>query len=820
MRGRLLRGLLSFILVLIAQVFIPSAFANIQELDDDGRAFFLAKSAYDDGFLIEARDQLLALVRANPETRYKIETYYLLGQCAMGTRNWERAGVHFRRVLRMPENPFQEKALYYLGLSQYRLGQHAAAAQAMQELLANRALSGFRPMAHWTLAKIHQRTGQEKAAREILGQLAKESAGTRMAGWAKIEESRSLEAQGEQRETKAALEILCSVNMTENPLQAGALELWRGALLERLGKAQEAIQQYGQAEQSEWGDAFQAQALMRKARLLQRQGDTASVQQAYETLIKKFPRSRWHDAAKLGLAQEYLLQNNIREAARQLKGINPRRGPGSLQEGLSLMRARLLLAKADYDKAIAAYSRFVSRFTASVYAPFARYELAWALEAAGRRRESLAYLSEYLDEDAPVALKRRVLFLKATALTGLGDWNKAIELYKTILVRYTGRPGNARVLCDLAVAFGHAGNAQQAQVAWEKMLKDYPGGAYEQDALYRLGRLAAEQSEWARAADYFNRLNGQYPDGAYGEQALYEEAVARHRLNAWDKAAERYEALLQRYPKSVWAQNALAEGAWALASAGREQQAAEKFEALLKKFPESPEAPAALFWLGQYALTQSRFTDAQNRFNQMLQRHATHDLADDAAYARATALSRMGKHEEAIAALNKLLVDHPNTDIRQDALFLAAENEAARKNYARAIRIFSGIATSYAAMRAADCHAARTNFTRALDGYAALQDDADPAIAAQARFKKALLLETVGQPLAAKNELLAVLALSAGPAYGPWPGKAALQLGEILEREGRWAEALTAYGKWSREPGQEGEMARSRMEQIKQARQP
>ncbi len=802
---------------MIAQVCIPSAFANIQELDEQGRAFFLAKSAYDDGFLIEARDQLLAMVRANPETRFKAEIHYLLGQCAMGVRNWERACVHFRRVLRMSENPFQEKALYHLGLSQYRLGQNAAAIQSMDELLAKHALSGFRPMALWTKGKIQLRMGQEKAAGETFLQLAKDAAGTRMAGWAKIELAKSLAGHGR---SEAALEILQGVNMTENPLQAGALELWQGALLERLGKAQEAIQQYAEAEQSEWADALQAQALMRKARLLQRHKDAASVQQTYETLIKKFPRSRWHDAARLGLAQAYLLQKNIKEAARQYKGIDSRRGPGSLREAMALMRARLLLAVAKHDNAITAYRRFISAHPASVYKPYARYELALTLQAAGRNTECLAYLREHLEYDAPPLLKRRVLLLSAKALTALGDWQKAIECHKAVLVQFPRRPGNAKVLYDLAMAFENAGDGGQAEVAWKRMLRDYAGGPYEQDALYRLGRLAAAQSEWARAADYFHRLNEGHSEGIYAEQALYEEAIARHRLNAWDKAAERYEALLQQYPKSVWAQNALAQGAWALASAGRERQAAEKFEALLKKFPESPEAPAALFWMGQYELTQSRFTGAQDRFNQILQRHAAHDLADDAAYARAMTLSRMGKHEAAIAALNKLLADHPGTDLRQDALFLVADNEAARKNYARAIRIFSGIPTPYAAMRAADCAAARPNFTQALDGYAALQDDADPAIAAQARFKKALLLETVGQTGLAKNELLALLALCAGPAYGPWPGKATLQLGEILEREGRWAEALTAYGKWAHESGQEGEMARLRMEQIKQARQP
>jgi carboxyl-terminal processing protease len=106
-------------------------------MDEEGRAFFRAKGAFDDGLYPEARTQLMDLLEAYPRSRFKTEAIFLLGRSDLAVGQTERAQFYFRKILKAGANPIAEPALFYLAEASYAAGKDASAlrSEALTERL-------------------------------------------------------------------------------------------------------------------------------------------------------------------------------------------------------------------------------------------------------------------------------------------------------------------------------------------------------------------------------------------------------------------------------------------------------------------------------------------------------------------------------------------------------------------------------------------------------------------------------------------------------------------------------------------------------------
>ncbi len=719
-------------------------------------------------------------------------------------------------MLRGKENPFQERALFYLGESYDALGKDSRALESMRQLLAKYPLSGYAGLARLQMGRSWKRLGRWPAARDCFEKISAQYDGKPVAGWARVELANRYRADGDTAKVVALLTSMTS--QPTNPLKPGELELWLANSLHLMGRNDEARSWYDKASDKTVSDAIRERALFGKAKMLSLRGDQAGAMELYEALLTQYASGSMAGWARVALAR-LKMEGGDAKGARKLAAEVSTKDAGRLAQARDFLMCQIAWEEKDYASAVTLYRKFLAFYPWSPYADSIRYSIALALFHSGKYAEAIAAAEESLAIGKSSPINRRAMLLKGDALNRLSRTQDAIAQYRMVMQEYAQDPKQDELLLRLGECLTQMKRWDEAVPVWEKLVQGFGQSRWAPLALFRLGLIRVELGDYSKAAHYFHEAAEKSPQGIVGEQARYQEGSALHKLGKFDQALVAYQRLLQIVPQGAGGtmrEKAGAEMAWTLAAAFRDKEAAEIFQMFLKEFPSSPVVPQALFWLGQERLGQNDFAASAALFEKLLRDYPQSDLADDALFCSALGLARSGRHEESNAMFQKLLAQYPLSDLRWDVLFACADNEAAMKHYARAIAQFSSLLAEQprsprapvAHLRMGDCYFARGDFRQALGIYSRWEDASDDAIAAQARFKKAIVREALGDREMAKQDLLGVF--YAPTPVAPWAGKAGLKLGEMLEREGRAADAQILYEKLGTLAGEEGATARAK----------
>ncbi len=793
-----------FVLICFLEFVAMQSLCSAADSGDESRLFFQAKATYDDGILQESTDQLKAILEQFPQSRYKIEIYCLLGQAALSRAEHERAAMYFHRILLAPENPFQEKARFLLTQCYFGEGKDEQVWENAQQLLKDYPLSGFAGVARLTMGKSMVRLGKTQDAMVAFEKIISSNSGTETAAWAAVEQAKILSAQ---KKYTAACTRLTSLAQVGNPMKPGVLELWLGDLFSRAGDAKQALTWYSPTIPLSAVPArdIAQKLLLGKARCLAQTGDAAGAVAAYEAFAVAYPASRWMGLAQSEMARLKLKDGNTDAAQSILTGAPWRRMSRVWQEKAAFLRSQLALQKKEYRVALTRLGYFLATFPQSGNADNARYQIAWALFSQGKYEEALGAAQQ-------CAQTRMSIVLQGDALSRLSRWDESILLYGSALEKFP-KAQNDDVLQRLGNSFTQAKRWSEAKNSLEQLIEHYPQSVWGEASHYHLGLLQVQDGEFNKAAETFQLLVEKFPAGDSVPSALYEQGNCWYRLDQTEKALRAYQQVMEKFPKSSLKDKALAQTGWSLARAGKDKEAAEIFATC-------PLAPEILFWMGQERMAQNDLVAAQGFFQKVAEMPSC-PQSKDALLCWAIALARAGRQDESSGIARRLLALDPDVETRTDANFLVADNEAALKHYARAISIWESIVTvnpqgirvGAAHLRIGDCYYARGDYAKALAEFGAWTQAADTMVAAQARFKKAAILETMGEMEQAKEILLGLHFTHGIPA--PWPGKAALLLGQIFEREDRPGEALRLYEKVAAQAGEDSELARQRTERIR-----
>ena len=156
--------------------------------------------------------------------------------------------------------------------------------------------------------------------------------------------------------------------------------------------------------------------------------------------------------------------------------------------------------------------------------------------------------------------------------------------------------------------------------------------------LYEEARLAAEDSDWTRAQDYYTKLESRYPFGRYAQQAQIESAYAYWRDGDADLCVQACDRFLRQYPNHANSDYVLYLKALATLNqrnsiftslltqdiyerdADAAQTAFDTFKELIERFPQSRYAHEARRRMHELVLSQAHHEYNIARF--YYERHA------------------------------------------------------------------------------------------------------------------------------------------------------------------------------------------------------
>ncbi|MBI5684665.1 MAG: tetratricopeptide repeat protein [Verrucomicrobia bacterium] len=571
-------------------------------------------------------------------------------------------------------------------------------------------------------------------------------------------------------------------------------------------------------------------------------------------------QQRWTEAATAfrGAFARSASEAVKRSAVSQLNALAPRMARS--EDAIALLRAfvnehmqdalttpvllrlgQMLAAAKQHEEALEFFQRLAAHFPQSEEAAAALSGAAWSQLALGRVAESANGFAQVVRVAKDPALLVQAYFKLGDLAFAAGDFPKAADHYEKALNAQHRGPLAGEALWQLALSAAQAGQADRSAAALEKFLATYPQDPHTDEAWLQLGQAYVAQSRYEKAWLTFEKLWVGREPGKLAMQARLAAAAARDSAGRWLEAAQNYDEILALKPAEGVAALALFERAHCLARAGDEVGARQGFERVLKEFPKTSQAVEAVFWLAHKEFNRKEWAEAQKLFATVPQRWPGHRLADSALLWSARAALNRQAYKEARDILEELLQNpaYRSSPWRADARMLEAESLAEEGKFAEALLVFESVMRDFpdtlqadeSLGRQGDCHYSLATeipanpklerYQKAIVAYQQVLNSlrVNNALKTQARYKIGKCYEKLGETTRALESYLAIIyetnAQGQIVAEPVWFARAGFDAGELLESQGRWAEAAKVYLRLMKSGFPCNEQARQRLEKIR-----
>lgn len=125
------------------------------------------------------------------------------------------------------------------------------------------------------------------------------------------------------------------------------------------------------------------------------------------------------------------------------------------------------------------------------------------------------------------------------------DYDKAIEAYQKLLIRYPNHPDREDIIYQLARAFENSGRLDKASKALRILARDYPDSQHAEEVHFRLGESLFQDGQYGEAEIAYASIigRGQY-DNKFYEQALFKYAWSIYKQDRCMESMDPFFAVL------------------------------------------------------------------------------------------------------------------------------------------------------------------------------------------------------------------------------------------------------------------------------------
>ena len=383
---------------------------------------------------------------------------------------------------------------------------------------------------------------------------------------------------------------------------------FRAALLERLGRTDEAIAAYQQnltegvpATQQRW-------ALWKITKLYLATNSLTEAAQVLQRFLDRYPQARSADMALLTLGEV-----RLREF---VTGSDTNQAPNAATNAATATNSLQL--------ALGALQELTKRFPQSPLLGQAQLNLGWCFWLADSIPECLTNFqaaAAVLPHSADQATAR---FKLADSQFRVRDYQAAITNYNAVIEGFRDLPEVETnlfepALYQIAQAGLAAGDLKPVTNALTRLLAWYPRGFHTDHALLLAGQEVSRQGNPAQARQMFLAFTKAAPDSSL--RPAVELAVARtyEQEGQWTNAINQYDHYLNVFTNAEIRPPAEFYRAQATFRTGDLTNALALFTNFVARFPTNEFTPLAQMWVGNYYFRAGQFVEAEKSFKWLFQ---------------------------------------------------------------------------------------------------------------------------------------------------------------------------------------------------------
>lgn len=520
----------------------------------------------------------------------------------------------------------------------------------------------------------------------------------------------------------------------------------------------------------------------------------------FQRLVDEYPASDLMGEAFTHLGNTYIAVGDFDSALGAFdRAIGMESGDPTRRDEVRFQKAWLLYRSEDYADAEAAFTEL---YAAGPSASQAEESLFWAAESAfqndrlavagerfrtymrdfpgGRHMDAAHYalgwtyfrqqrydlavpefqgfLSAYREQRESVPYRTDAELRLADSYFALKDYANAVRVYGRLAA-----DGDDYALYQIGQAYANSNDPFEAIASFRRLLEEFPGSEWREEARYSLGYLFFLNEEYDQAIEEYRTLIRDYGSHPLAAKAQYGIGDANFNAGNLQSAITEYRRVLERYPSSPFAVDAAGSIQVALMAAGDEARATAVVDSFAAAHPDSPLLDELRFRQAEVRYRSGQVDQALDDLLVFVRTARHEDLLPEAYYYLGMIYADRGRSREAATYLGQIIDRYPDSPRRAEA-----------------------------AAQLGRLYLEAGNLDRALGAYEALEDASgqDPVRHAEALYGRSMTLLAQGRMDEAEQILMDLV--NAAP-DDPDLAPAHLGLGRILEIHGEMNRAVARY---------------------------
>lgn len=437
--------------------------------------------------------------------------------------------------------------------------------------------------------------------------------------------------------------------------------------------------------------------------------------------------------------------------------------PNASQAGDALFwAAESFYQTGELQQAARLFRDYQRDFPTGTHATATHYALGWVYFKNSNYEQAIAsfnaFLRDYQENNALVPYRTDARMRLADSYYALKRYPEAIRVYRQL-----ADDGEDYALYQTGQAFYNAGEPFEAITAFQKLLADYPGSDWREEAEYQLGYIYMQNQDFENAINVYNTLITRYPNDPIAAKAQYGIGDALYNAGRYGESVTAYKRVLDSYANSPFVADAATGMQNALIILDDEDRMTAIIDSFATANPNSTLVDELRFRQAEVKYQSGALDEAQLGFQRFVRASQNAELLPEAYYYLGAIFDEKDQVREAETYFRQIIDQYPSSTRTLTAY------QTLGRIYLEGERFQSALST-YEGMQAY-----RPN---------------DPAVVAAALYGQSRALQALGRTGRAESLLQAAVdaapdAAATLPAY--------LGLARIFEADGREELALRYY---------------------------
>ena len=527
----------------------------------------------------------------------------------------ESAKVLSMLVEKYPDGSFADKALFYAGEAESRLGNPDKAVSHYSQLLQNRSMdtSTVRPDALFGLAITYDEQKQSKLAKENYDAFLAKYSGNPLAKEVRL---RAAEIALKDDSADEAVQLLEQVVAAKD--------------FEKSPNADYALYRYGFA--------------------LAKSGKFKESADIYQRLSTQFPKSQYSQNSSLAAGQTLMRDKKFDEALKAFKPLLVSKDDRAAEAAHWMCQIFVLQSKAAEAIPIA---RAVLEWAAKTpSAVLLKMDLADGLSAtADGKVEARTLYEQIAVENADDPIAPRATYNAAFAALSVGALADAQRWSEAFSKRFQNDPLASDVAYIRAESTLQLGQHDSAATAFEQLITSEPTNPMRSSWESRLATAHYLSGKYEKALELTSKALKEKQDPQSQAESLFLQGASLLKLEKFEQAIDSLQKSSQANSKWGQADEVLVILAEAQNLSGKKEDSKNTLQKILKEYPNSRFKPQVEFRLGQLSASMNDFERALIAYDSVLSTTKDKALLDYAAYGKAYILIQKEQFAPALVLL-------------------------------------------------------------------------------------------------------------------------------------------------------------------------